>query len=168
MLNLNDIITYGNAKFKVVKFATSNDINELNKKIGLGVDWCYIYPNGGTESNPATVSNNSEYIENNPFPGYIVECKPELYVDGDWGFPNWAQSVRPDNNTWMGFGVSANQHNNENINIKVGSQHLYTGSSYGNTLNGSSWPKNSPTTGPLNTPLPCRVKVWKIGKIKEN
>jgi len=32
-INLNDILTYGGAKFQVVKAATSKDINTLNNKI---------------------------------------------------------------------------------------------------------------------------------------
>ena len=33
MINLNDIITYGNAKFKVVKTATSEDINYIKNNL---------------------------------------------------------------------------------------------------------------------------------------
>ena len=145
----------------------SDDLQDidLDDKFDLDSDWCYIYPNNGTAENPGTVALNSVYIVANPFPGYIVECKPELYVDGAWGFHHWAQADHFSTGNWMGFGVSANQHDNGNITVRVGSQHVYTGSSYGNSLNGSSWPSNSPTTGVLSTPTPCRIKVWKIGKI---
>ena len=50
-------------------------------------DFAIIYPNGGSESNPANVTNNSRYVETNPFPGYVVDCAVEIKQGDKWGDP---------------------------------------------------------------------------------
>jgi len=161
MINLNDIITYGTTKFKVVKTATSEDIihlqNNINKKMDLENDWCYIYPNNGTKANPANITANSRYVEANPFPGYIVKCTCELFFNNEWGESGWFTcSVNGDNRA---MGVKAYQLNNDNIILQTGNWACLI---YAMSLGGGPFGANS--TGSV-TNLPCRIKVWKIGKI---
>ena len=112
-----------------------------------------IYPNGGTEANPANISINSRYVETNPFAGYRVFCDVELYYNNQWG------STELNTYSNNGFGVYVGQHNDNSIVIQTGNNSLLgTSSIISNTFGVST---------SINTPLPCRVKVWKIGKIEE-
>jgi len=161
MINLNDIITYGTAKFKVVKVATSEDIghlqNDVNKRMNLENDWCYIYPNNGTAINPANIAANSRYVEANPFPGYIVKCICELFFNNEWGESGWFTcSSNGDNRA---VGAKAYQLNNDNIILQTGNWACLI---YAMSLGGGPFSANS--TGSVSN-LPCRIKVWKIGKI---
>ena len=148
-INLNDIITYGNAQFKVVKVATSNDVDD---KFDLNNDWCYIYPNNGTEANPANVSNNSSYIMDNPFPNYIVSCIPEILYNNEWGTTEFTQ---------QGFGFAAHQHNNNKIVLVTGYYYLINVTSTRNQYYLYTWN----AVGETITTAPCRIKVYKVGKM---
>jgi microcystin-dependent protein len=115
-------------------------------------DFTIIYPNGGSEASPANITNNTSYVESNPFPGYYVKCIPEVLINGVWGDPRWGQTTETIGRI---FGVNAGQLDDGSILVKGGNQQLT-----------NSW------TGPIfnftvseYTTLPCRVKVWKIGKI---
>lgn len=161
MINLNDTITYGSCKFKVTKFVTNNDINKLKEE---GNDWCYIYPNNGTKLNPANVNYNSVYILDNPFPGYMVNCTAELFIDNEWGHIVQAQTYDRNQLGWIGYGLYAHQHNNDKIILRTGTYGLVVMSgSYKNIISFASWPNSSINA---NT-APCRIKAWKIGKINE-
>ena len=48
-----------------------------------------IYPNNGTEEEPANVANNSRYVMSNPFPGHKVNCIAEVLYDNKWGETGW-------------------------------------------------------------------------------
>ena len=157
-ISLNDIITYGNVKFKVVKFATSEDIenikNNINKKIDLEDDWCYIYPNNGTEQNPANVNYYTRYLCDNPFPGCDVNCKPEIFYQNQWYNPGYGEV--DGSNT---YGIYAEQtYNKTQIIVVTGMTRVSSGGYWGKGANVST------SSGNL-TYAPCRVKVWKIGKI---
>ena len=119
----------------------------------LEQDFAIIYPNGGTELNPATVAVNSRYVETNPFAGYYVKCVPEIFYDGEWGNPEfvceWASSTNG------GYGVSANLYNGA-IVVQTGRYGLMDSSN----CTGAPF-----TTANVSTPKPCRVWVWKVGKI---
>lgn len=106
-----------------------------------------IYPNGGTEANPANVVPNSRYVEQNPFSGYHVACIPEVLVSGNWESPG--QFINQ-------HGINASQHQDGEIIIQTGSSHLTTAAAgqCGATTNMAN----------VNS-LQLRVKVWKIGKV---
>jgi len=47
-------------------------------------DFTIIYPNGGTQAVPATLSNNTRYVSTNPFPGFRVFCVSQIKVGAAW------------------------------------------------------------------------------------
>lgn len=109
-----------------------------------------IYPNGGTAAAPANVAINSRYVLSNPFPGHHVMCIAEVLYNGSWGETGWAfaESVP------AGYGVKASMLDSS-IVVQTGgggflSASSRAGGSFGNT--GAA----------VTTPLPCRVKVWKL------
>ena len=148
-ISLNDIITYGNAKFKVVKPATTEDIrniqNQLNEKIDINNDFTIIYPNGGTAQNPANISPNSKYVENNPFLGYYVDCKLEIFYKNQW-FKN---------NAYHNTEGARVEQIDDTIIIQTGSGYIKSNAA----LDVMYWTEASTSS------FPARVKVWKIGKI---
>ena len=130
----------------------------LNQKYDVGSDWCYIYPNNGTESNPANVTLSNRYVLDNPFPGYLVFCVAEILYDNNWGATEWLSTYM--NSGWQTYGTKANQFNSGSIVVQVGNNSVltsgvFTGNSFGTLPNNYS-------------SLPCRVKVWKIGKIPQS
>ena len=124
----------------------------------LEQDFTIIYPNGGSEANPANITVASSYIEANPFPNYIVHCQVELLYNNEWGV---AQFDGYYSSGWGGHGAFATQHNNGNIILKTGSNSILGTSQYQYTVCPSSWSNIDAN----QSTLPCRVKVWKIGKI---
>ena len=132
--------------------------NELNKKFGdhelYGENFTIIYPNGGSAENPANITTNSRYVEANPFPGYYVYCRSEIYAKNQWNHMGFGQG-----STSASYGVHAEQTPDENSIIVLGG---ITALGY----NGNWSSTNNPSS--LNTTItsaPVRVKVWKIGKI---
>ena len=131
-----------------------SNLNATGEDHFLEQDFTIIYPNGGSEANPADITYNSRYVETNPFPGYIVACICEVLINGEWGNTGWYT----DNNDTRG--AAANQLNDGAIVVQTGircivSQSSSTGDPFG--YNGS-----------LLNSAPCRVKVWKIGKVANN
>ena len=162
-INLNDIIDYGTCKFKVVKYATSEDVGNLrrdvNNKFDLNNDWCYIYPNNGTEQNPANISTSSTYILSNPFPGYIVKCEVEVYYNNKWGtaiYNGFSYS-----NSYYSNGAYCFQHDNDDLVLNTGEQSILADTQYKRNVR----PSTFDSINTYLTSIPCRVKVWKIGKI---
>ena len=132
--------------------------NELNKKMDLKVDSTILYPNNGTEQNPANVSVGGRYVLSNPFPGYRVGCQAEVYCLGQWGVTVYTA-------TNSGAGVFAFQHNDDNIVVCTGSYRILADCSSGYR---AEYPNTFQTTNTYYTSAPCRVKVWKIGKIPQS
>ena len=155
---LNDIITYGNAKFQVVRFQTSKDTeylqNQINDKFDLNDDYTIIYPNNGTEQNPANVTTNNRYVMNNPFPGYFVNCQAEYLYNNEWINPGY--TTNNCGSGGYGTGMKASQHNDNYIILQTATDGLTTYSKY---------QLNTANVNAVVTSAPCRVKVWKIGKI---
>jgi len=110
-------------------------------------DFTIIYPNGGTALNPANITKNSRYVETNPFPGYIVACIAEVQVGGQWG-----ESGGPD-----GYSGTKAFFFDGSIVIQTGRDYVV------------AIPANqhlNPFIAISDTQTaPCRVKVWKIGKV---
>lgn len=114
--------------------------------------FCYIYPNGGTEANPANITNNTRYVEANPFPGYKIRAISELFIDGHWGEFNNVIYLE----SYSGFGLLTSTLDDTSIVLQTGAYGVVGGSA------GDGNPFNR--TAVINT-MPCRVKVWKIGKV---
>ncbi len=137
--------------------------NELDQRYDLRSDMTIIYPNNGTAANPANVTIGTSYIMQNPFPGYIVHCSAEVFCNNQWGVPGFAQAYDRSGYGWISYGVTANQHNNDYIDITVGNTYAsITGSAHKYNLSGVSFPTSVEVA---LTSVPCRVKVWKIGKV---
>lgn len=89
----------------------------------------------------------------NPFPGYEVECRAELFYANKWCRACWSNSTV--NN---GFGIMATHLlPDDEIIIQTGNSALSDSS----VINGIGI-QNMVT---LRDATPCRVKVWKVGKI---
>lgn len=117
-------------------------------------DFAIIYPNGGTEANPANVTINSRYVESNPFPGYICECKAEIYVDGAWGeYPFETIS----NSTALGLTAFYFE---DSIILQTANSYLYS--------TPPAWIATPLSISAAGASAPCRIKVYKIGKVANN
>ena len=125
----------------------------------LNDNFAIIYPNGGSKSAPANVTINTRYVEPNPFPGYHVYCMAELNVYGKWGQAGWVYNATQ--GSYGGYGVKVSQYDG-NLIVQTGACSLIA----------YSWNDGTPfnvtaTTYPTNSSaLPCRVKVWKIGRME--
>lgn len=104
-------------------------------------------------NNGENVTINTDYIEENPFKGYYVNCIVELYIDT---LGIWAQSGNYSDNG-IERGMSWTQYVNgseDTIRIHGGFTNLSTAI-------------HSPLDLPEVTSAPCRVLVQKLGKIGE-
>lgn len=110
-----------------------------------------IYPNEGTEENPANVINNKYYEMDNPFPGHHVICIAELLINGNWGDPGWIMIYAAGGGS---YGVKASMLNMDKIIVRTGSARIMgtpsdTGAAHSNGT-------------PLVSSASCRVKVWRV------
>lgn len=114
-----------------------------------------IYPNGGTKESPATLKPGGKYTEKNPFPGYYVKCEAQNFFSGKWGNAGWAV-VDAENIQ----GIVANQLLPDDvISVIVGGR---TAGNSGTLTGGANTASVSLSSG-----APCRVLIYKLGKIKE-
>lgn len=127
-----------------------SNLTQTGQDSFLERDFTIIYPNSGTEANPATISANSSYIEANPFSGYYVACQAEIQYGGDW-YPCNQVGTTPSS---QGYGVDVGQINDGSIKVVTGNTYLAQtpATRYGGFVDHDI------------TSAPCRVKVWKIGK----
>lgn len=115
--------------------------------------YSFVYPNGGSSAAPANIAINTRLINPNPFPGLPVICIPEILVGGVWEAPGWFSN---NGTTPASVGVTATQRRGggvDDIITQSGSNAVITLGAY----SGSSY-----TGATLNTPLPVRVKVWRL------
>jgi microcystin-dependent protein len=148
---LIDITQYANELAGKANRALDN-LTQAGQDSFLERDFTIIYPNGGSEESPAMITINARYVESNPFPGYYVTCDTEILCNGQWG------SVSDFIYYNGGYGAKATQLNDDNIVLQTGAAAITTQSlSCGN-------PFALEDNGNITT-APCRVKIWKIGKI---
>lgn len=158
----NDIYTNN---IETVNISTDNiNTEKINGEIideerYLENQFTIIYPGGGDAENPGIIKTNSKYICENPFPGYYVYCLAELYTGNEWGFTNWTSWY---NGGYIASGVSVAQHNDNTIVLTSGINSLINNLTYEKILDGYTW-NNMPNS---LFQLPCRIKIWKVGKIK--
>lgn len=124
-------------------------------------DFTIIYPNGGTESSPANITNDTRYVEVNPFPGYRVKCELEVKYNDQWGPISFI-------NHYMGSanrdsGAVAGQLDDDTIVIQTALNAIFYGTYSTSNINGNLFGITSNIASV--TSIPARVKVWKIGKI---
>lgn len=119
----------------------------------LKKDFAIIYPNGGTAASPANVTTDSRYVESNPFPGYVVRAIVEVKQNNEWCEPLFYNYYGSRDAC---FGTYATQLNDGNIVIQTGS--------YGVCYNPNITCNGFSSIQDLYS-APCRVKVFKIGKV---
>lgn len=132
-------------------------LNSLNNKIQELEDesnyFTIIYPNGGTKENPANVTLNQVYVEDNPFPGYYVDCKVQIYSS--------EKNVWLEQPLWWSsgaYGVNAYlESNTDKIYVSTGDTVLIYKYAHGGS--GINLSANITTA-------PCRVLVHKLAKIE--
>ena len=126
-------------------------ISSIQTDISDASNFAIIYPNGGTASSPKNVVNNTKYTENNPFYGHYVFCIAQVKYNNKWGDPGWAYEDGS-------YGVKASQLlPDDKITVTTGKIYVRTFSS----TTGDAWGNISQNS----TSLPCRVLVYKLGKI---
>lgn len=136
-----------------IKMLTKLNISDYN----LDTEMTIIYPNGGNETNPANVSNNTRYEDNVPagFNNYNLLCVAEVLANGKWGETGWG-TYDGAGALQAGYGVRSFLFDGKII-TQVGTNSVifgpsaYVGNPFGATLS-------------LGT-APCRVKLFKIAKI---
>lgn len=165
------MISDGTAQFKIVdQKQDGTDIDELKNEleavksslaavqtaISDAQNFTIIYPNGGTASKPASVSKNTRYVEDNPFPGYYVNCIVQGKVNNKWGY--LGEQTGGD---YGRFVIASQLLPDDKIIIQTGKDAVFRG---GTNVMGDSFGNNSSSN--LST-VPCRVLVYKLGKIGE-
>lgn len=163
------VISDGTAQFKVVdQKEDGTDIDALKTElesvksalaavqtaISDAENFTIIYPNGGTASKPASVSKNTRYVEDNPFPGYYVNCIVQGKVNNKWGY--LGEQTTGD---YGRFVIASHLLPDDKIIIQTGRDAVFRG---GSNFMGDSFGNNSSSN--LST-VPCRVLVYKLGKI---
>ena len=128
---------------KAITDALTNRVSNLESDIGFAI----IYPNGGTKEAPANIAIASVYVEPNPFPDHHVMTEVQLQQSGVW------YTVTTQGYNSMAAGVVCGQ-TGDTIRIVTNSSTLILAS--GGYFNSTS------TVGSGSSPLPCRVKVWKV------
>lgn len=120
----------------------------------LEQDFTIIYPNGGTEANPANITTNTRYVLSNPFAGYHVECHAELLISGEWHTAVFSQDFTHNSS----FGYLCSQ-------VDSGDIVLQTANTYVISVPASFWGNTAGSMARDLSSAPCRVKVWKVGKV---
>jgi len=117
------------------------------------VEHTIIYPNGGSESSPSSISTGTRLVETNPFPGFYVVCVPELQLDDGSGL-KWSEVPWSFNSGNGGVGINAGYFDGD-IVVVTGNFRLI---SNGYNATGHLWDDTSSN----ETSLPVRVHVYKI------
>ncbi len=127
----------------------TNRVSDLEKS---NTRFAIIYPNGGTQENPANINVNQRYEVSNPFTGQPVICEAEIRVNNVWGTAQGPATFP----SYGGAFVTANHIlESDKIILQTGSVGLVKQSSE----NGGSlgYPSGAATV----KTAPCRIKVWR-------
>lgn len=112
----------------------------------------YVYPNGGTEAAPASVSVNTRYSLSNPYPGKQVILRAQIQVAGVWEETGWLAAPSSASDT---YGCKATLQGTDSIVVQTGGAGLAVGGNY----DGGSRARGTAT---ISTACPCRVAVWRV------
>lgn len=142
---------------------TKKPVNSVSVKKAIeynqNKDTAILYINGGTAEQPANVSINSRYVEENPFKGYYVYCEAQLLINDVWAKTNTGYYNQ---RLLGGVGVRAGQVlPSDTIIVQTGS--IILAAPGGSTCD--LWEME--VTEDVKTPTPCRVIIHKLGKIGE-
>ena len=108
-----------------------------------------VYINAGTPESPYQYPVRSRQTFGNPFPGRIIECKAELFINNIWGPTGFIYSS---DNSW---GVTASPFDNSaRIVVQSGRTGTAAISENAGGVHGISYN--------VNAPLPIRLKVWTV------
>ncbi|EKN3879445.1 hypothetical protein NUA11_000461 [Yersinia enterocolitica] len=108
-----------------------------------------VYINAGTPESPYQYPVRSRQTFGNPFPGRIIECKAELFINNIWGPTGFIYSA---DNSW---GVTASPFDNSaRIVVQSGRTGTAAISENAGGVHGIS--------NNVNSPLPIRLKVWTV------
>ena len=119
-------------------------------------DTAVLYINGGTAEEPATVTKNTRYIEENPFKGHHIYCLAQVLYNNQWCETGWIYSSASSGS----YGIKATHLlPDDNIIIQTG-----TIEAVSKAVSGGTGFNNSDN---ISFPIPCRVIVYKFGKIGE-
>ena len=134
-------------------------ITTLQNQIADNNNFAIVYPDNGDETEGAdktVVTTNNVYEINNPFSGYYVMCKAQLFYSDKWvDFP-WNSDAGTSNHS---YGVYATLID-DTIYVSTGRTYLALGQNdYGILGQIIQAPSNL-------TSAPCRVLVYKLGKIE--
>ena len=138
---------------------------EITKKFDPSTDFTFVYPNNGTEQNPANITVDSDYILSNPFPGYAVSCQVEVLYNNEWGvvqFNGWGLS----NSGYYGEGACCLQRGSGDLVLIVGNHTLKHVQVYRHNIAPTTFVGDTSTSS--SNSLPARVKVWKVGKLPQS
>ncbi len=125
-------------------------LQALEGRYNSEIDFTIIYPNGGSEASPASVSVNSRYISGNPFPGHRVFCVAQVLIGGVWGEAPFIFS-----DAGGASGVRASQLNDGQVIVQTGSTRIKVSSA-------ASGDPFGDYSSVVTVPVPCRVLVWKL------
>ncbi|EKN3739779.1 TPA: hypothetical protein PXJ64_001417 [Yersinia enterocolitica] len=108
-----------------------------------------VYINAGTPESPYRYPVRSRQTFGNPFPGRIIECKAELFINNIWGPTGFIYSS---DNSW---GVTASPFDNSaRIVVQSGRTGTAAISENAGGAHGISYN--------VNDPLPIRLKIWTV------
>ncbi|HIH8194140.1 TPA: hypothetical protein ACYTJX_002172 [Yersinia enterocolitica] len=108
-----------------------------------------VYINNGTPESPYQYPVRSRQTFGNPFPGRIIECKAELFINNIWGPTGFIYSS---DNSW---GVTASPFDNSaRIVVLSGRTGIAATSEHAGGVHGIS--------NNVNSPSPIRLKVWTV------
>lgn len=104
----------------------------------------YVYLSGNA-ANPGNIGLAHYSGIANPYPGWVCDITPQIYIEGNWGDPKWASNAGTSN---LSYGLSAAQMDEfgpRNFIIRSGNQSLQsngavTGSPFSGTTNITSAP----------------------------
>ena len=151
-----DTSTFANTDLSNLTATGEEKLEDTTESVVYEDGFTIIYPNGGTEASPANVTKNTRYIDPNPFPGYCVACKAEVQYNGEWGSTGFQYF------STFGGGV---------VSMQLSDDSIITQTCISYVISDSSAEQGDPfgnTGDPRVVSLPCRVKVWKIGKVANN
>lgn len=131
--------------------AVKSSLASVQTAISDAENFTIIYPNGGTKSHPATVKANQRYENKNPFPGYYVRCEAQIKYNNRWGQTGFIYEGG-------GYGTNASQLLPED---KIITQTGWRSVASFNINAGSPFPDLKEDL----SSAPCRVLVYKLGKI---
>lgn len=131
-----------------IKMLTKLNIADYNTDINFS----FVYPNGGTLENPASIAKSTQYVCDNPFPGYHVIAIAQVYYNSQWAD---VTNISENGSSNTGV-VAAHNPTTDKIIVSTGQDGIIGGFMF------DGYPNYTAVTAINN--LPCRVKVYKIGQ----